>query len=269
MEIENMKDRIFSPEELAVIFKSSEIHDYTDKNVFRFGFEKTTIIKQDLKTRLILAQGNKVTGYEHIIDRHFGSEIKPYWKDGERNPTVFTGSIIPWQILEYALKIYDGRFERPGQPESEFQLFEGPIVFPPDKIPSNTRLLVYKAFPIIHTFYISDSKKKNRIKTKGYIRGLYSSMEDSDGNREYKCPFYESPNSLSFIFVVVINVSSKSYSVGIHIPKSDNIIAVPTDFGEVYSLYVEKVMQHFPISFFYNLPYNSLEKSAIEIYKEL
>lgn len=229
-------EKLLTKDELDEIIKESKKYDYTDYKEGFFGRKSTDIIRQDKETKLIITKGNEYTGYEHIINRHFGSEMKFYWNtniDQQKiklnNPTIFRGNIVPYTILKYAQQIFKPSLKIVSLNEG-FDIFEGSVNYGKDNCTVKSRLLTYKNFPIVHTFYISQlANYKNKNKLNKYFRGNFSAKNDYFNNIvKYNCTFFDSTRKEVFEYIqiednhkleLLIQISINGVSYNVHSEK--------------------------------------------------
>ena len=223
-----MTENLFTKHQLDEIIQKSRDYDYTNYKEIHLGFLPTDIIRQDRETKLILAKGNLDTGYEHIISRHFGSEMKPYWKKGDDtlpskldNPTIFKNS-IPYDIVKYAKQIFNDYHLTDNRKNELFNVYEGLVNYH-DNINVKSRLVVYKEQPVVHTFFISQlGKFKNKNRQKQFFRGPFTTEEDiMNSLLEYSCLYYDSNNEIVFQYFETHNLRERKTVIKIVIDTSE------------------------------------------------
>lgn len=224
---------IFTTQELQKIEQNCREYDYTTPNEYFFGWVSTDIIKQDTQTGLILPKGNDDTGYEHIIRRHFGSEMKFYWKEKNNtvtksldNPTIFKGDILPVTLIYYAKQIFCNSLIKNREEQSDFTVYEGNVNYGKSYEQVKSRLLTYNNTNVIHTFYISQlGICKNRNKNKKYYRGLFSLTEyPIKCIKEYYCDFFDFNKCKLFKYVQIEDHYNLSITIKIVIDNCDYFV---------------------------------------------
>jgi|GEM_PF-1656718 len=203
---------LFLEEDLRQIVANTEISDYTDESDIFFGINSTDIIRQDFETGLILPKGNLETGYEHIIARHFGRQMKNFRGRYDsptsielNNPTIFVGDIIPYTILNYAKNIYSDKCLKKNSHNGLFDIYEGNVSYGQEYKDVKSRLVTYRGYPIVHTFYIAQGGNyKNKNKVIDYYRGSFSCSHNvAICKQTFRCTYFDEKNEKIFEYLQI------------------------------------------------------------------
>lgn len=176
---------LLSKSEIDKILYDVNKEEYSNDKVIHLGKYKTSIRLHSKKTGLILINGNKYTGFEHIFNRHSLMSRMHKWDEyGTMDkPSKFRIENSPIEYLNIADKIFreeNKNIVKNYKPEL-FDVYTG-IYEHFDQQKIEYKLITYKNTGIIHTFFVNENKKPFNPKKildlrKGWTSSKYNEKE--------------------------------------------------------------------------------------------
>lgn len=182
-------------------------------DIISFGKNKTDILKVTPINGVIIIQGDKDTGFEHVHSRHDFWSTNSYWKEVNNeirldNPSLFSRKSTP--ILDYS-NIADELFLESNKNDAKNKFPESVDLYS-GKINDQTNgdqvyhLITYKGTPILHSLF-PESRQNNRHNSsnkilpfrKGKMEGqvLYNPTVISMG-----IPYHDSYDKIVYSFEI-------------------------------------------------------------------
>lgn len=198
-----MTEDLLNTEEINEILFDAQNPQYANPFILNLDCKKTSIFRVSKDTGLILVNGNKWTGREHIDCRHSLTSRIPYWnKNGKiENPSKFNLSLAPISYLQIADQIFKpcNLNEKKNHRPADFEVYIGKATY--RDIPEvEYTLVVYKSTKIIHSLFVSSNKKPfNKKKVLDLRQGwAYGSHDIMACIQTFIVPYYDSNNIEKF-----------------------------------------------------------------------
>jgi len=228
-----MSENLFTQEEIHLILLEAESAYYHSTYFWNIAFKKTSVLNVSKESGLILAQGNKSTGYVHIYERHSLVSRIPYWIHSEQldNQSKFPLFLAPVGYITIASQIFNKvskNIIKNKRPEI-FDLYIG-FCTHPDKTEFEYTLLTYKGTGLIHSFFLSDSKKPfNKKKVLNLAQGWsYGHHDYMNCIQTMNIP-YRDANEISRFIVIIRHyevLKLEKWYIQMNSDKGDPIVTI-------------------------------------------